>query len=114
MKKYILLLGCFVAAIVVLGFLANSINTKENEKKELAKTNAEITNPTFSSEWQRYFPREYDSWKKTKENKRVEDMLKKWPQLSIVWAGYPFSKDYNAPRGHYYAVQDNVNTLRVA
>ncbi|MDR1008434.1 MAG: ammonia-forming cytochrome c nitrite reductase [Campylobacteraceae bacterium] len=114
MKKYILLLGCAITAIIVLGFLANDINAKENERKELMKREIEIVNPIFSSEWQRYYPREYDSWKKTKDNKRLEDMVKKWPQLAIVWAGYPFSKDYNAPRGHYYAVQDNVNTLRVA
>ncbi|MDR1975462.1 MAG: ammonia-forming cytochrome c nitrite reductase [Campylobacteraceae bacterium] len=114
MKKYTILLVCSVAAIVLLGLLANSINAKEDERKELLNTHADIINPIFSSEWQRYYPREYDSWKQTKENKRLEDMVKKWPQLAVVWAGYPFSKDYNAPRGHYYAVQDNVNTLRVA
>lgn len=39
-------------------------------------------------------------------------MLKKYPEYVVLWAGYPFSKDYNAPRGHFYAVEDNRNTLR--
>ena len=26
--------------------------------------------------------------------------------------GYGFAKDYNAPRGHFYALQSNQNTLR--
>jgi len=114
MKKYTLLLVGSIVAIVVLGLLANDINAKENERKELNSPNAVIEKPAQSSEWQLYYPREHDSWKSTKKDQELRDMVKKWPQLAIVWAGYPFSKDYNAPRGHYYAVQDNVNTLRVA
>ncbi len=29
-----------------------------------------------------------------------------------LWAGYGFSKDYNKPRGHAFAVVDTVNSLR--
>jgi nitrite reductase (cytochrome c-552) len=39
-------------------------------------------------------------------------MLEKNPDLIVLWAGYGFSKDYNAPRGHYYILEDNINTLR--
>jgi nitrite reductase (cytochrome c-552) len=39
-------------------------------------------------------------------------MLEEDPYMVILWAGYPFSKDYNQPRGHYYAVTDVRNTLR--
>jgi len=38
--------------------------------------------------------------------------VKKYPQLAILWAGYGFAKDYNAPRGHFNALQSNINTLR--
>ncbi|SUG80140.1 cytochrome c552 [Salmonella enterica subsp. enterica] len=34
------------------------------------------------------------------------------PRLVILWAGYPFSRDYNKPRGHAYAVTDVRETLR--
>ncbi len=62
--------------------------------------------------WAEKYPHQYKSWKKTSENDDISDMLKKKPQLAILWAGYGFAKDYNAPRGHFYGVQSNVNSLR--
>ena len=32
--------------------------------------------------------------------------------MVVLWAGYPFSKDYNKPRGHFYALTDVRETLR--
>ncbi len=66
------------------------------------------------------FPRQYDSWKATEKmdfksahnGNQFEDMLEKDPRLVVLWAGYGFAKDYNAPRGHMYAVTDVRNTLR--
>lgn len=113
MKKYTLLLIGSLVAIFAMSLLADSISTKEEQRKTLnqAPVMAE-PNHALSSEWQKYYPRQHDSWKQTKNSSKLEDMIVKWPQLAIVWAGYPFAKDYNAPRGHYYAIQDNVNTLR--
>ncbi|MDR1285230.1 MAG: ammonia-forming cytochrome c nitrite reductase [Campylobacteraceae bacterium] len=113
MKKYILLLTVLIVVISILGFLSGDINAKEKERTILTDAKTQIDKPTFSSEWQKYYPRQHDSWKQTKNDSELRDMIKKWPQLAILWAGYPFSKDYNAPRGHYYSIQDNVNTLRV-
>lgn len=62
--------------------------------------------------WAEHFPLQYDSWKQTIQSERIDDMLAKKPQLAVLWAGYGFAKDYNAPRGHFYAVQDNINSLR--
>ncbi|MGB3225695.1 MAG: ammonia-forming cytochrome c nitrite reductase [Desulforhopalus sp.] len=114
MNKYTLLFGGSLAAIVTMTFMANSISGKEEEK------NAINTSPVVkavgveskSEEWARYFPRQYDSWRKTKNSETIEDMIEKKPQLAVLWAGYGFAKDYNAPRGHFYALQDNINTLR--
>ena len=114
MNKYKLLLGGSVVAIVAMGFLANSISGKQAERSAL-NTSPVVKAEGVESrndEWSRYFPRQYDSWKQTKENDKIDDMLKKKPQLPILWAGYGFAKDYNAPRGHFYAVQSNINTLR--
>ncbi len=33
-------------------------------------------------------------------------------RLLQMWTGYGFAKDYNAPRGHFYILEDNINTLR--
>jgi nitrite reductase (cytochrome c-552) len=109
--KVVLTLG--IVSIGAMTLLAGSINNREAERIALA------TSPIIeeavqhkSEEWAKYYPRQYSSWKKTKEGTKLIDMLDEKSQLPILWAGYGFSKDYNAPRGHYYALQDNVNTLR--
>jgi len=65
-----------------------------------------------NSEWAKDFPEQYATWKETSKSDQIKDMLKEKPQLAILWAGYGFAKDYNAPRGHFYALQSNQNTLR--
>ncbi|MBC8237366.1 MAG: ammonia-forming cytochrome c nitrite reductase [Helicobacteraceae bacterium] len=112
MKYKLLLIGSLIA-IGVISLLASSVNEKEKERiaiNERPLVAEEIKHK--SEEWSRYYPRQYGSWKKTKESSQITDMLKEKSQLPILWAGYGFAKDYNAPRGHYYALQDNVNTLR--
>ncbi|WP_424532345.1 ammonia-forming nitrite reductase cytochrome c552 subunit [Shewanella sp.] len=58
------------------------------------------------------FSNQYNSWHATAESEEVVDMLEQVPSLVVLWAGYGFAKDYNAPRGHMYAVTDVTNTLR--
>lgn len=55
---------------------------------------------------------QYESWKKTSESSERTDALADDPNMVVMWAGYPFSKDYNKPRGHYYALTDVRETLR--
>lgn len=90
-------------------YLAGAADQKAESKNPVVKENGvEAKN----EEWAKHYPRQYASWKETSKSENLEDMLKKKPQLPVLWAGYPFAKDYNAPRGHFYAIQDNVNTLR--
>ncbi len=67
---------------------------------------------TRASEWGKHYPREYDTYMQTRKSDEIGDVLKEDPNIVILWAGYAFSKDYNKPRGHYYAIEDNINTLR--
>ena len=111
--NYKLLLIGSVVAIGTMALLAQNVNEREQERVDLATSPAvkqEVKHK--SEEWARYYPRQYSSWKKTKESSEIIDMLDEKSQLAVLWAGYGFAKDYNAPRGHYYALQDNVNTLR--
>jgi len=114
MNKFKVLLVGSLVAIGAMALLAGNITEKEKQRVELAKAPSEagIEGKAKSEEWAKYYPRQFDSWKKTKESDNLDDMLAKKPYLAVAWAGYPFSKDYNAPRGHYYAVQDNINSLR--
>lgn len=111
--NYKLLLVGSVVAIGTMALLAESINEREQERVDLATApivDAKVQHK--SEEWARYYPRQYSSWKATKESDKLEDALADKPQLPVLWAGYGFAKDYNMPRGHYYALQDNVNSLR--
>ena len=55
---------------------------------------------------------QFTSWKGTSESRERTDALADDPQMVVLWAGYPFSKDYNKPRGHFYALTDVRETLR--
>lgn len=109
-----ILLGCSLVAIASMTLLANSINSKQEERQAINTSPVvkEKGVEAKNEEWARYYPRQYDSWKQTSKSDKIDDLLLKKPQLAILWAGYGFSKDYNAPRGHFYALQDNINTLR--
>ncbi len=114
MQKNNLILAGSTIAIASMLLLANSESCRAEAKKELT-ANPVVKEQGVESrneEWAKYYPQEYDSWKKTKNNDKIVDQLKKHPQLAVLWAGYAFSKDYNAPRGHFYAVQDVTNSLR--
>lgn len=113
MNKLKALLVASLIAIGVMALLANSIGDKEAERKALIQSPVVADElKSKSEEWARYYPRQFSSWKSTKSQDDIHDMLKEKPQLAVLWAGYGFAKDYNAPRGHYYALQDNINTLR--
>jgi len=114
MKKNTIILVCGLVAIAFMTYMLLSISTKKEEQVLLN------TAPVIKAEgieaksdvWGKEYPRQYDTWKKTKESNEIEDLVKKYPQLAILWAGYGFAKDYNAPRGHFNALQSNINTLR--
>lgn len=114
MKTLKVLLRYTLATIVSLAlpatpFPAHAAEQKAEVKSPVAKENGVQSK---NEEWAKTSPHQYESWKKTSESETLEDLLKKKPQLPILWAGYAFAKDYNAPRGHFYAVQDNINSLR--
>lgn len=112
MKKYKLLFAISIIAIGLMSALLASINEKKEETQALKQVPQIDKWETKNEEFRKFYPREYDSWKKTKESDKIDDMLLKYPELVVLWAGYGFAKDYNAPRGHFYAIEDNRNTLR--
>ncbi len=112
MRKSTLL--TIVCVIVMVPLLLLAVSIKENKAEQQAINEVpkiEKFEPR-SAEWGKYFPRQYDSYMQTKKSDDIKDMLKENPALVVMWAGYGFSKDYNAPRGHYYILEDNMNTLR--
>ncbi|MFN3759052.1 MAG: ammonia-forming cytochrome c nitrite reductase [Algoriphagus aquaeductus] len=121
MKNWILFIGTAVAAFL-LALLAVTIFERKSEAKFAyqPKVALEGIEPR-DSVWGLNYPRQYQSYLKTQDTtfrsmygtSGHHDMLESDPELVILWAGYGFSKDYNAPRGHAYAVEDIHKTLRV-
>lgn len=105
-RRGLLKIGSMVglSATLVLGTAVSGLSGKGGVSDKGVESSSE--------KWAEKYPHQYNSWKQTSENDGIIDMLKSKPQLSILWAGYGFAKDYNAPRGHFYAVQSSSNSLR--
>ena len=112
MKKAQIVTGLALSAAVVMGLLTVSIRENKAEQLQIAATPEIKPFEVRSSEWGKYYPRQYSTYMQTKKGDKFVDAIKEDPALAILWAGYAFSKDYNKPRGHYYMQEDNVTTLR--
>ena len=111
-----------MAVVFVLGMIAASVTERRAEiasvfnNKKVDIQGIEARNIIFADN----YPRQYETWAQTADTSfhsmfngnHFEDLLEARPNMVILWAGYPFSKDYNAPRGHQYAVEDVHHTLR--
>ncbi|MGI6657659.1 MAG: ammonia-forming cytochrome c nitrite reductase [Desulfobulbus sp.] len=112
MKKSSVVFALSILAIVPMVLLTMSIRENKADQQTIATVPPIKEGEVRSSEWGKFYPRQYDSSMRTRTSDKLVDVLKDDPALPILWAGYAFSKDYNAPRGHYYALEDNINTLR--
>ncbi|MCD8412891.1 ammonia-forming cytochrome c nitrite reductase [Tenacibaculum finnmarkense] len=110
-----------VVVVFLLGLLASSIVNRKNEAKYkyVPQVNIQKNEPR-NSEWGKNFPQEYQSFLQTENSdfqsyqggNKMRDMLEEDTRLTVLWAGYGFSKDYNQGRGHQNAIKDIQNTLR--
>lgn len=120
MKNWILFLVTAAAAFL-LGLLAVNIFERKSEAKYAYQPKVQLEGiEPRDSVWGLNYPRQYQSYQKTQDTtfhsmfgtSGHKDMLESDPELVILWAGYGFSKDYNAPKGHFWAVDDINKTLR--
>lgn len=122
MKNWIFFIVTIVT-VFFLGLLISNITDRKAEAKYAYQPNVKIAEGSIEprdSIWGLNYPRQYQSYKKTADTSYVSpyytsgkrDVLKDVPALVVLWAGYGFSKDYDQPKGHYYAVDDIRKTLR--
>jgi len=116
-----LLFSVTVVVVFLLGLLASSITDRKAEEEHVYKPTVELSKWEPRNEvWGENFPRQFQSYYKTKDTSfkskyngnAMIDMLEVDPRLVVLWAGYGFSKDYNQGRGHFYAINDVINSLR--
>jgi nitrite reductase (cytochrome c-552) len=124
-RNGLLLSAVFIASGVILAAIALllvDIQTKKREASlyplQLLKIPETELDPAV---WGADFPREYDSFLKTKDSTiKTEyggsvpyNKLEANPSLVRLFAGSPFGIDYREERGHQYALTDQKETQRV-
>jgi Formate-dependent nitrite reductase, periplasmic cytochrome c552 subunit len=123
MKKYmtLILTGTIVLlAVVLVGVLTFVKNQPPQQRAFQPVVDIKPMEPD-SSIWGQNFPNQWSSLQKTSSN-NVDttyggssqfSWLKRDPRQVILFAGYPFSKDYNDDRGHANALTDVQKTKRL-
>ena len=65
-----------------------------------------------ASDWEKEYPEIYASFMKNQENDEIINYLEEYPQLVTLYEPYGFSKSYGSARGHFYDVDDILETGR--
>ena len=124
MKK---VLFAVVAIAIVAGFswLNRDISTKKAQPDMAGAQSKNIVtmsdeDPRFDA-WGKNFPEYVDMYTAVETEAPFEtefggnhsySKLIRYPQLTILWAGYPFSMDANEERGHFWIQVDQMDTAR--
>lgn len=119
---YIAIFVIAAALTAAVAALLVNISQRQLEAKQYPLKVVEIPEGELDpAVWGENFPHEYDRFVKTQEDygqtpyggSTPYDKLERYPILKRLWAGNPFSVDYNEERGHYYAQIDQKETERV-
>jgi nitrite reductase (cytochrome c-552) len=123
MKKYmtLILVGLvLILSATLFGVLTFMKNQPPQERAFQPLTEIKPMEPD-SSKWGINFPNQWNSLQKTASNNidttyggsSQFSWLERDPRQVILFAGYPFSKDYNDDRGHANALEDVRKTKRL-
>ncbi|MFZ7173398.1 ammonia-forming nitrite reductase cytochrome c552 subunit [[Pasteurella] aerogenes] len=110
---------CVVGAMVAFSHNAMAESSEVKlEGIDKAPTLEQLAKPTdvkiesVNEKFAKQYANQYNSWKATSESTEIVPAIEVNPRLIVLWAGYAFSKEYNKPRGHFYAITDVRNILR--
>ena len=67
----------------------------------------------YADYWKDDYPEIYESFMANAENADHPSYLDSFPQLKSIYAGYPFSYDYDEARGHSFVIEDVTETDRL-
>lgn len=123
MKKYttLILAGIIVLLSVALVGVLVFINNQPPQERAFEELVEIQPMEPDSEQWGVNFPNQWTSLQKTATNNidttyggsSQFSWLERDPRQVILFAGYPFSKDYNDDRGHMNALEDVRNTERL-
>lgn len=112
-------LGVVVSAAVFLLYKDISHKQADGKNYPLMLAKLDDKNVDFAA-WGKNFPTHLEMFESTQDMNLTTDFggsnpyskLIRYPQLTVLWAGYPFSVDFNEERGHYYSQIDQMETKR--
>ncbi|MBR0162095.1 MAG: ammonia-forming cytochrome c nitrite reductase subunit c552 [Oscillospiraceae bacterium] len=90
--------------------LANASHTGRNVAKQV-ETMSGVT-VLHAADWEEEYPEIYASLMRNQENSEIVNYLEEYPQLVTLYEPYGFSKSYGSARGHFYDVDDILETGR--
>ncbi|TQR60876.1 ammonia-forming cytochrome c nitrite reductase subunit c552 [Campylobacter troglodytis] len=118
------LIAILVLLTVGVLWLNHDISKKQNEGVGgiISKGLVEMSDddPRYDV-WGQNFPDYLDMYLTVEEEKPIStefggnlaySKLIRYPQLTVLWAGYPFSIDANEERGHFWIQVDQMDTAR--
>ena len=110
LRKSLVLATSFAALGVYNSAMAEMVYKPVEQPVEAPNPNLKIeaVNEKFAEK----YPSQFNSWKATEKGDKIIYADEQDPRLIVLWGGYSFAKEYNAPRGHVYAVEDVRNILR--
>ncbi len=120
-KRYWILFSLVLLLVFFAGLFLASIIERRSESYQLLQPVRPIADWEPHNEvWGENYPRQFESYRATLDTtfssryggSKTMDMLERYPQLVVLWAGYAFSRDYKQSRGHYHSVKDIQQTLR--
>lgn len=123
-------IACFAVALLLV-----NIFTRQQERRTPVVQVVEITDDTTDPAiWGQNYPQHFEDYEKTADMIQTlyggseaipsvptdsdprdivsKSKLETIPQLKRMWAGYAFSKDFRAARGHAYMLEDQFYTKR--
>ncbi len=124
-KKAVFLWAMAFAMTAVMGIgvaaLLVNIHEKKAEGRQYPLMLNKVTDENVDFEvWGKNFPSHLEAYKSMAQNHTLTEFggsqayskLIRFPSLTVLWAGYPFSLDFNEERSHYFSQIDQRDTKR--
>lgn len=117
-----LLFALAAVVVFVLGLLVASISERRAEAVPAAPLVAIGAYESDPAKWGVNFPRQYASFREMDDSTTTttysgsfpRDLLAETPANVVLFAGYPFAKDYLQARGHTHALEDVEKSKRIS
>ena len=126
-RNLLIFFASIVLTVAIVALLVNIFEHKQEGKLNYIKLVDIAPGEPNSDLWKPNFPREYDGYIKTMKTSELAQYskwgryggsetfskLEAYPNMKRLFAGYPFSVEYNEERGHMHALEDMLKVKRL-